>query len=109
MSKARRTLEGKEVESVSDEYTYLLPLEPAFPNTKEVVPDCFNIGCQLAQCERSFSALGRIDSQTTIIEHRLADISLLSLENDLCSGPSFFEDTVCQFEGADKNRTIVLS
>ena len=38
--------------------------------------------------------------------HLLADISLLSLTNDLSFCPSFVEDTVRQFKGSDKNRAI---
>ena len=42
-------------------------------------------------------------------DQRLADISLLSIERDLTSDSSFFEDTIREFEGVDNNRTIILS
>ena len=108
---ARRTLESKQAESVSEVYTYLLPLESGFPTLKKLFQIALTLVVSTAQCERSFSALARIKThlRTTMTNHRLADISLLSLENDLCSGPSFLEDTVRQFEGSDKNISIVLS
>ena len=98
-------------ESVIEVYTYLLPLESAFPTLKKLFQIALTLVVSTAQCERSFSTLGRIKShlRTTMTNHRLADITLLSLENDLCSGPSFLEHTVRQFESSDKNRTIVLS
>ena len=42
-------------------------------------------------------------------DQQLADISLLSIEHDLTIDSNFFEDTIREFEGADKNRTIILS
>ena len=64
-----------------------------------------------AHCERSFSALARIKThlRTAMTKHRLADISLISIESDLCSEPSFLEETVHLFDSTDKNRTIMLS
>lgn len=40
-------------------------------------------------------------------EKRLADIALLSIENDLSSNLSL-DDVVNEFGGKDKNRTIML-
>ena len=58
----------------------------------------------MAQCERSFSTLGRIKThlRSTMSNNRLADISLLSLERDLCSVPNFIEETIQEFEGSTK-------
>ena len=63
-----------------------------------------------AHCERSFSALKRIKSylRTTVTEKRLTDIALLSIETDLSDSISL-DDVVTEFEGKDKNRTIMLS
>ena len=41
--------------------------------------------------------------------NRLADILVISIENDLCSWPSFLEDTLSDFASSDNNRTIVLA
>ena len=41
-------------------------------------------------------------------EKRLTDIALLSIETDLSDSISL-DDVVTEFEGKDKNRTIMLS
>ena len=63
-----------------------------------------------AQCERSFSALKRIKTylRTTMSEQRLTDIPVLSMEKDLADSLSF-DDILQEFEGTDKNRSIILS
>ena len=44
-----------------------------------------------------------------MMDQRLADISLLSIERDLTADSNFFENTIREFEGVDKNGTIILS
>lgn len=89
-------------------------MQAAFPTISKLFAVTLTLVVSTAQCERSFSTLGRIKThlRTTMTNERLADISLLSLERDLCSielVPSFIEDTLAEFEGVDKNRTIKLS
>ena len=110
---AKRALQEneKEAESVLEVYHQLLQLQTAFPTLTKIFKIALTIVVSTAQCERSFSALTRIKThlRTTMTDQRLADISLLSIERDLTSDSSFFEDTIREFEGVDNNRTIILS
>ena len=105
---ATRTFSTKELESVSSVYTDLLQLQAVFPTLKKLFQIALTLVVSTAHCERSFSALARIKThlRTAMTKHRLADISLISIESDLCSDPSF---TVRRFDSTDKNRTIMLS
>lgn len=106
---ARPILKEAALENILAVYTHILKFSLAFPTMKKLLHVALTLVVSTAQCERSFSALRRIKNhmRTTMTNDRLADISLLSLERDLCS--TFTEDTLCEFEGFDKNRTIVLS
>lgn len=111
---AKPVLNEKEVETVLDVFTHLLPLQAAFPTIVKLFQIAMTLVVSTAQCERSFSTLRRIKThlRTTMSNERLTDISLLSLERDLCSVervPNFIQDTIKEFEGIDKNRTIRLS
>ena len=46
--------------------------------------------------------------RTTMTEKRLTDIALLSIENELRDTISL-DDVLTEFEGKNKNRTIMLS
>ena len=46
--------------------------------------------------------------RTTMTEKRLTDIALLSIENELRDTTSL-DDVLTEFEGKNKNRTIMLS
>ena len=89
--------------------TFKTPI--GIPNIENAVQLALTIAVSTAQCERSFSALTRIKThlRTSMTDQRLADISLLSIERDVTLGSSFLDDTICEFEGTDHNRTIVLS
>ena len=111
---AKPVLNEKEVETVLDVFTHLLPLQAAFPTIVKLFQIAMTLVVSTAQCEKSFSTLRRIKThlRTTMSNERLTDISLLSLERDLCSVervPNFIQDTIKEFEGIDKNRTIRLS
>ncbi len=110
---AKRALQAQEEKSefVLEAYLQLLQLQSAFPSLIKLFKKALTIVVITAQCERYFSALGRIKThlRTTMTDQRLADISLLSLERDLTFSTTFLEDTVRAFEGIDKNRTIILS
>ena len=82
---AKRTLQDKDLNSVTDVYRQILPLQTAFPTLKKILQIGLTLAVSTAQCERSFSALKRIKTylRTTVTEKRLTDISLLSIENDL--------------------------
>lgn len=97
--------------SIEKIYFQLLSLLTAFPTLTTLFKIALSIVVSTAQCERSFSAMTRIKThlRTTMLDQRLADISLLSLERDLTTSTNFIEDTIKDFEGMDKNRTIVLS
>ena len=106
-----RSVLKDESENMLAVYTRVLPLSSAFPTIKKLLHVALTLVVSTAQCERSFSALRRITNhlRTKMSNERLTDISLLSLERDLCSSPSFIEKTLEEFEGYDKNRTIALS
>ena len=106
---AKRTLQGKELQSVVDVIHQVLPLATAFPTLKKLLQISLTISVSTAQCERSFSALKRIKTylRTTMVEQRLTDIALLSIERDLSCSINL-EEVVTAFQRKDKNRTIVL-
>jgi hypothetical protein len=108
---AKNVLKDKEAETMFDTSTHLLPLRDAFPTINKLLHVALTVVVSTAQCERSFTTLGRIKShlRTTITNDRIAVISLLSLERDLCSTDTFIKDKHREFEGADKNRLIILS
>ena len=109
---AKRTLEDKrvELESVMDVFKAIVPLETAFPILKKLLQVSLTLVVSTVQCERSFSALKRIKTylHTTMSEQRLTDIAVLSMEKDLADSLSF-DDILQEFEGTDKNRSIILS
>lgn len=109
-SLAKRTLQDKTMESVMDVFTIILPMEAAFPTIKKLLQIALTLVVSTAQCERSFSALKRIKTylRTTMSEERLANTAVISMEKDLADNVSF-DDILTQFEGTDKNRTILLS
>lgn len=84
---ANRTLADKNLESVLDVYSHLLPLQTAFPTLVKLLRIALTLAVSTAQCERSFSALKRIKTylRTTMSEQRLSDMFLLSIERDRIS------------------------
>ena len=106
---AKGTLQNKELNSVTDVYRHIHPLQAAFPTLKKILQIALTLAVSTAQCERSFSAVKRIKTylRTVMTEKRLADIALLSIENDLSDKISL-DDVVTDFGGQDKNRTIML-
>ena len=80
------------------------------PTIKKILQIGLTLALSTAQCERSFSTLKRIKTylRLTMTEKRLTDIALLSIESDL--GETIcLDDVVTEFEGKDKNRTMMLS
>ena len=71
-------------ETLFDAYTRFLPLQAAFPTINKLMHVALTFLVSIAQCERSFSTLGRIKThlRSTMSNNRLADISLLSLERE---------------------------
>ena len=106
---AKSVLQNKDLNSVTDVYRHILPLQAAFPTLKKIIQIALTLAVSTAQCERSFSAVKRIKTylRTVMTEKRLADIALLSIENDISDTISL-DDVVTDFGGKDKNRTIML-
>ena len=104
---AKRALQG-EPQTVLEVYYQLFKLQTAFPTLFQILKIALTIVVSTAQCER---ALARIKThlRTTMTDQRLADISLLSIERDLTTDSTFLDNTLREFEGIDKNRTIILS
>lgn len=108
---AKRTLkDGQDMESVLDVFKTILPLADAFPTLKKVLQIALTMVVSTATCERSFSALKRIKTylRTTMSDERLSDLATLSLERDISANLDF-DEIIHQFEGTDKNRSIILS
>ncbi len=88
---AKRTLAGKNIESVTDVYSFLISLQTAFPTLTKLLRIALTLAVSTTQCEISFSALKRIKTylRTNMSEQRLTDISLLSIERELSNTISF--------------------
>lgn len=111
---AKRALQEKidSLDTVLDVYSELQPFQLAFPTLVKLLQVALTVVVSTAQCERSFSALARIKThlRTRMRDERLADISLLSLERDITTRSTLFiDETIQEFQGIDKNRTIILS
>lgn len=81
---AKASLQGKEMEDVSDVLLELVPLKAAFPNLIQLLQIALTISVSTAKCERTFSTLKRIKSylRTTMSEERLNDMPI-PIEHDL--------------------------
>ena len=106
---AKRTLHGKELETINDVLKEIFPLRTAFPNLVKLLQLVLTIVVSTAACEQSFSALKRIKTylRSTMSEQRLNDIALLSIEKKEVESLLFY-DIIDRFAAVDKNRRIVL-
>ena len=84
---ARRSLKGKDMDSISDVIRELYLLEDAFPTLLKLLQICLTIPVSTAECERSFSAMKRIKTylRTTMSDERLSDLAILSIEKEISS------------------------
>ena len=107
---AKRTLKNKEINTINEVLTELLPLREAFPELVKLLQISLTIAVSTAECERSFSCLKRIKSylRTTMLEQRLVDLAILSIEKELSQDLSL-DEIVDKFAAEDKNRRIMLS
>lgn len=107
---AKRILEEKGLENISDVLLNLVPLKEAFPTLLKLIQTAMTICVSTAHCERSFSTLKRIKTylRSTMSEQRLTDLAVLSTEREL-SGRLSLSAVVDEFAGLDKNRRILLS
>ena len=80
---AKKTLEKKNIHSISDVFLALIPLKDAFPELFRLIR--ISIAVNTAHCERSFSALKSIKTylRSTMSEQRLTDLAILSIEREL--------------------------
>ena len=106
---AKQMFESKGLTSIGDVLLELKPLSSAFPNLSRVVTIAMTIAVSTAQCERSFSTLKLIKNhlRSKMGDERLADMVILSIEQDLSAGINL-EDVVDEFSGIDNNRRITL-
>lgn len=106
---AKRTLAGKEIESIVGVLSEVYPSKAAFPTLVQLLQIGLTTVVSTAQCERSFSALKRIKTylRSTMGEQRLTDLAVLSIERELSQGLSL-DEIVDQFAGEDNNHRIVL-
>ena len=82
---AKKTLEKKNIHSISDVFLAHIPLKDAFPELFQLIRISLTIAVNTAHCERSFSALKRIKTylRSTMSEQRLTDLAILSIEREL--------------------------
>lgn len=104
---AKASLQGKEMEDVSDALLELIPLKVAFPNLIQLLQIALTISVSTAKCDRTFSTLKRIKSylRTTMSEERLNNMAILSIEHDLGKAIDT-KEIISQFSQA--NRRIYL-
>ena len=107
---AKRTLNGKDICSISDVLKEIFPLNIAFPALTKVLQIALTIVVTTAECERSFSCLKRTKSylRSNMSEQRLIDLAVLSIEQDLSKDLSL-DEVVKKFAAEDNNRRIQLS
>ena len=107
---AKRTLNGKDICSISDVLKEIFPLNIAFPALTKVLQIALTIVVTTAECERSFSCLKRTKSylRSNMSEQRLIDLAVLSIEQDLSKDLSL-DEIVKKFAAEDNNRRIQLS
>ena len=70
---ARHSLKGKEIDDLSDIIRELHPLQSAFPILFKLVHIALTIVVSTAECERTFSALKRLNTYlcSTMLNERL--------------------------------------
>ena len=107
---AKRTLQNKEISTINDVLSEVLPLREAFPELLKLLQISLTIAVSTAECERSFSCLKRIKHylRSTMSEQRLVDLAVLSIEKELSQDLSL-DEIVDKFAAEDKNRKIMLS
>ena len=106
---AKRTLNGKNISSISDVLKEIFPLHVAFPALTKVLQIALTIVVTTAECERSFSCLKRTKCylRSSMSEQRLIDLAVLSIEQELSKDISL-DEVVKKFAGEDNNRRIQL-
>ena len=74
---AKKTLEKKNIQSISDVFLALIPLKDAFQELFRLIRISLTIAVNTAHCERSSSALKRIKTylRSTMSEQRLTDLA----------------------------------
>ncbi len=106
---AKRTVNGKDMDSISDFLLEISPLRTAFPTLVKLLQIALTMVVSTASCERSFSALKRIKTylRSTMTERRLIDLAMLSIERSLSQNISL-DEVIDKFAASDKNRRILL-
>ena len=106
---AKRTLAGKQIETISDVLLALQPFREAFPTLIRLLQVAMTICVSSAQCERCFSALKRIKTyvRLTITESRLTNFASLSIECGISRQLSI-DAVIHNFAISDRDRRITL-
>ena len=107
---AKRTFKNKEMNTINDTLSELLPLKDAFPELVRLLQISLTVAVSTAECERSFSCLKRIKNylRTCMSEQRLVDLAIISIEKELAQSLSL-DEIVDKFAAEDKNRRVMLS
>ena len=73
-----------DISSLASFRKYLYSSQPAYESVFKLTQIALTIAVTSAECERSFSSLKRIKTRlrTTMMEERLADLSILSIEKE---------------------------
>ena len=106
---AKRTLNGKNIPSISDVQKEIFPLHVAFPVLTKVLQIALTIVVTTVECERSLSCLKctKCYLLSSMSEQQLIDLAVLSIEQELSKDISL-DEVVKKFAGEDNNRRIQL-
>ena len=107
---AKRTLKEKNITTINDVLSEIVPLKEAFPVLVKLLQIALTVVVSTAECERSFSSLRRTKTylRSTMSEQRLVDLAVLSIEKELSKNLSL-DEVIDKFAAQDRNRRIMLS
>ena len=109
---AKRTSadKGQELETINDVLTAVITFKAAFPNSVKLLQLSLTIVVNMAECERSFSALKRIKTylRSIMSTQHASNLAVLSIKRELSETLSLDEITNL-FAAKDKYRRIALS
>ena len=94
-----------DISSLASFRNYLYSSRPAYESIFKLTQIALTIAVTSAECERSFSSLKRIKTRlrTTMVEERLADLSILSIEKEIARRLNL-DNIVDQFAASNNQR-----
>ncbi len=98
-----------DISSLASFRSYLYSSQPAYGSIFKLTQIALTIAVTSAESERSFSSLKRIKTRlrTTMVEERLADLSILSIEKETVRHLNL--NSIVDKFAASKNRRMALN